>query len=237
MQTKDTSCDFQRMPYAREGTARCHNPADACAPFKPLHQHISGDCPNPQEPEINETERLLDQARCQGRNQGLDCGRDAACRMAHDALSPALQAFIQGCCDLAQCKARHARLAADTVISISFAIARRILGFRELSIDGDFEALKDAIQRRFADISRLVVHVNPDDLNQLQSLLTSDAIAWPDEDAIDIRPNSELQSGQIEVQAPEHSEDMNQAIRDILNKMMVEYTQSSTDAGISYPEA
>jgi len=194
-----SGCEFRAMDPTARNRDGAGVGADNCSVFKPMFNRWSSqDSENSQGSNGNE-EEMLDQAREKGWLEGMASGCEDACRTAREELSPAMNAFFAAWDELVQSSEQGETQATDTIVTLSFAIARRILGEKVTLSGRDTAPLKAVLVQHIASANRLILKMNPDDLASLQAFACSDRQAWPDHSAVIIQPDEALSPGTFEI--------------------------------------
>lgn len=171
--------------------------------FKPMFQAHTGNgaahnFETTQDQQINETDPL-EQARSQGHQKGMLAGKQSACQLVQNELSPVIESFIGTikACDVAyrRCSERFSQNSSKLALDI----VQKICGAApNLALD-DMAELQRTICRTMENAYRFNIQINPDDIELFKELShCDDHLVWEQYAGVSVQQNSAITSGQIQ---------------------------------------
>jgi flagellar biosynthesis/type III secretory pathway protein FliH len=172
---------------------------DACAFFRPLFSGASASQSKSPKDEATHHEAEEQEVLCHAREKafegGYAAGKAEACRMVKASLDPELRDFFQRISDVSDYTAKTTTDSASHMVHLALAIAAHILG-TEISISADeLSHLQTHIQNTLSTAYRLTVHMHPQDRQELEQLIASEACEWSLPLAVDIQTDAQVPSG------------------------------------------
>ncbi|MFZ1987054.1 MAG: FliH/SctL family protein [Desulfatitalea sp.] len=164
--------------------------------FQPLY-HCSGPDGRTDNPE--EETALIEQARCRGTQSGLTSGQNEACRMARSSLAPSLKAFIHTANQLAASNQHIKTQVSAKIIELALAITERIMGEPTALAAAATTDIKGVLEKSLFELNRLSLHLNPDDIQGIESLLIADGLEWPNHPDIRFESDASVLPGEMRI--------------------------------------
>lgn len=204
MEKSGLSCDAAPV-YEFRSMASDNNSAQSekldrnacgCGAFQPLFKDNG---PDGQHGDAQEQAAQIDQARCRGMQSGLEAGREEACRVARNGLSPSLKAFTHTLNDLSTSSQRMKELVSAKVIELALSISEKITGESACLSAPALNDLKWLLGESLSKINRINLHINPADARGIEALLAADGLQWPDLPHINIESDALVTPGEVRV--------------------------------------
>jgi flagellar biosynthesis/type III secretory pathway protein FliH len=173
--------------------------ASDCAAFKPL---FKADGTDGQQGDAQEQAARIDQARCRGMRNGLEAGREEACRVARSGLSPSLKAFAHTLNDLSTASQRMKVQVSAKVIELALSISERVTGESARLTAPAIDDLKALLEEALSRINHITLHINPADAQGIEALLAADGLPWPSLPQIAIQSDALMTPGEIRISDP-----------------------------------
>ncbi len=194
---------------------------DGCVFFRPLFSGASASqsqSPNDEATHQEaEGQEVLRQARKRAFEGGYATGKAEACHMVKASLDPELRDFILSIRDVSDYTAKTTTDSASHMVHLALAIAVHILG-TEISISPDeLSHLQTHIQSTLSTAYRLTVHMHPQDRQELEQMIASEACEWPLPLAVDIQTDAQVPSGCLKACKQDGSDD--QLVYTVCKKM------------------
>lgn len=140
----------------------------------------------------------LEQIRQKSYQRGKEDGRQDACRIAKDNLSPGLQDFIQAMNCLSEYQQQVSKLTARQVLQLALVITEQVLETSShLSMD-DLDGVRSCIEDAINQDHQLKLTFNPQDLETLNQIMSCEGLAWPRDPAIQIQSDDNLPCGVLD---------------------------------------
>ena len=140
---------------------------------------------------IAELERALDSEVRQARERAFQEGQKAGRETAAAEVQPVIERLVRACSDVATLRARIRRETESDIVTLTVAIARRVLR-RELSVDP--EAIHGIVKAALEKVQTkeiCLVRVHPDHVAQVRSFLEKSGLGA----GLEISPDPALQLG------------------------------------------
>lgn len=164
--------------------------------FQPLY-HCSGSDGRADNPE--EEAALIEQARCRGTQSGLTSGENEACRMARGSLSPSLKAFIYTANHLAVSNQQIKTQVSAKIIELALAITEKIVGDPTALAATAATDLKGVLEKSLFELNHLSLHLNPEDIQGIESLLIAEGLEWPNHPEIRFESDTSVPRGEMRI--------------------------------------
>jgi flagellar biosynthesis/type III secretory pathway protein FliH len=170
--------------------------AGSCGAFQPLFSANGTDGKNG---DAQEQAARIEQARCRGAQNGLEAGREEACRLARSGLSPSLKALIHALNDLSTSNQRMKEQVSAKVLELALSISERVTGENARLTLPAMSDLKALLEEALYNINRITLHINPEDARNIEALLAADGMQWPSLAQIDIQSDALMTPGEVRV--------------------------------------
>jgi flagellar biosynthesis/type III secretory pathway protein FliH len=218
-------CQFRAMVSPRRNETVAKN-GSSCNSFQPLHKRLVENNPDDGQRTEQDEEAVLAQARQKGWDEGVEKGQKEACRIAKEALAPVLHSFLNNWLSLVQSNERAEAAAAENIVMLSFAIARKILGQEATISPQDTMPLISVLTQNLASTNKLVLHVNSKELEHIQELVKLEKLCCPDHGSVILQPDNNLESGALKIDT-DAAADREKGDRPIIHQAMALLAEQS----------
>jgi flagellar biosynthesis/type III secretory pathway protein FliH len=141
--------------------------------------------------------------------------------MAKTSLAPGLTAFMESYKNLLDQSELSKSTASHNAIELALLITEKIIDQTTVELDHDLSELKETITEALMETNRLSLNVNPDDLSELESMLSQDGFDATSHPQVSIVKNNAIQPGELLIEVQSEALDaVDQKILDKLSQIL-----------------
>jgi flagellar biosynthesis/type III secretory pathway protein FliH len=165
--------------------------------FRPLFQSASVRPDQAQEPnQRSAPESRVEKARQKGYQLGFEAGRQDACHMAGNILSPRVDEFLTELNRLGSYQSKIADQASAHIIKLALATAECILGTDAETTSNDLQKLRKPLMGAISQQHQLALRYHPRDLAIIrQWMACQDRTQWQSSDGLDVSEDDSISIG------------------------------------------
>jgi len=191
---------------ALHGRSACdsNDPRAARNSFKPLFQdecaHLAPQSV-PGSAQAEDTRDSEEHVRQAGLQRGIDAGRDDACKLTRQEIAPEIKAFLIELDQMSECLVRIEERSCRQIFKMALSIAENILGGAPSCTVEGLAPLQAELKDRLAQLYRLELTLNPEDLHTLSEFMACEKIKWQEYGNIKLEGAARIEKGSLLTQA------------------------------------
>lgn len=229
----DKHMGFRSSSFSSKAATPTETGGDGCALFKPLFPsgHTTGNGGAAHSP--NDEHALLEEAYQRGLQNGLKSGCEEAWAIARSSLRPGLRAFVQSVDSFGALSGRIQDHISENILVLAFAIVKQIAENASSLPSETIAVMKEDLRAAFAEASRFVLNLHPDDEAHLREFMAADDIPWPEHPSVCIKGDPSLKPGEIRIEEQSSLQTLSERIILRLTQLLKTHDPSGPSSSLS----